>query len=392
MEDYRETISIENGTITAGFPSTDEVKNLKVNFSVTYRRLQSLLRTLNGDEEKLKLYNDTLTTYLQEGVIEEAKNFSHGVATFYLPHRHVWSPSKSTKLRIVIDASSHAKGEYCLNDVIFEGHSLAPLIHEVVLQFRTHLNTMVADIQKAFLQIRLPKEHRHVTRFLWVKNPSLPLTGDNLRYFHFCRVAFGINASPAILNQSILKQIEQSQSDIASELPNSLYVDNVLLEGRTAEELLKKYTESKRLFSSIGMNLRDYLSNSVTVNKNIAECDRAASTKIKVGMQWNAIEDTITLRCTEKQANKSFKRTVLSQINGYCYDPLGLLSPLMVPAKIFLRDLHKQKYGWDDVLSEKDQNTWRSITSNVIGFEVNLPRMVAEKNGTSSHHNVNIRG
>ncbi|VDO09335.1 unnamed protein product, partial [Haemonchus placei] len=134
------------------------------------------------------------------------------------------------------------------------------------------------------------------------------------------------------------------------------------------------------------MNPRDNLSNSATVNKNIAECDQPASIEIKVlGMQWNAVEDIITLQCIEKQANKTSKRTVLSQINGYCYDPLGLLSPLMVPAKIFLQDLHKQRYGWDGVLSEKDQNTWRSITSNVIGFEVKLPRKVAEKSGTSSH-------
>ncbi|XGW22254.1 hypothetical protein V3C99_004901, partial [Haemonchus contortus] len=104
------------------------------------------MRALHGDEEKLKLYNDTLRTYLEEGIIEEAKDSSDSVATFYLPHRHVWTPLKSTKLRIVFDASSHAKDELSLNDVIFEGHSLTPLIHEVVLQFRTHLNTMVADI------------------------------------------------------------------------------------------------------------------------------------------------------------------------------------------------------------------------------------------------------
>ncbi|XGW34631.1 hypothetical protein V3C99_018534 [Haemonchus contortus] len=168
---------------------------------------------------------------------------------------------------------------------------------------------MVADIQKAFLQIRLPKEHRDVTRFLWVKNPFLPCTGDNLKYFRFCRVPFGMNASPAILKRSILKHIEQSQSDIASELSNSHYVDNVLLGGSTADELLKKYSESKRLLSSIGTNLRDCLSNSATVNKNIAESDRAASTEIKVlGMQWNAIGDTITLGCIEKQANKTSKK------------------------------------------------------------------------------------
>ncbi|VDO57831.1 unnamed protein product [Haemonchus placei] len=141
---HLKTTSVKNGTITTGFQFTDEVKILEDNFSVAYQKMQSPLRTLNDDEEKLELYIDTLTTYLQKGVIEEAKNFSHGVATFYLPHRH---------------------GEYYLNYVLFEAHLSTPLIHEVVLQFRTHLNTMVADIQKAFLPIRLPKEHCDVARF-----------------------------------------------------------------------------------------------------------------------------------------------------------------------------------------------------------------------------------
>uniref|UniRef100_A0A7I4Z4E9 RNase H domain-containing protein n=1 Tax=Haemonchus contortus TaxID=6289 RepID=A0A7I4Z4E9_HAECO len=128
------------------------------------------------------------------------------------------------------------------------------------------------------------------------------------------------------------------------------------------------------------MNLRDYLSNSAVTKRTFVESDRAKSTQIKVlGIQWNAIEDTITLECSKKAVSNFSKRTVLSQINGYCYDPLGLLSPLMTPAKIFLQDLHKQKYGWDELLSEEDQNTWNSITANIVGFQVSLPRKVVER-------------
>uniref|UniRef100_A0A183FVZ8 Integrase_H2C2 domain-containing protein n=1 Tax=Heligmosomoides polygyrus TaxID=6339 RepID=A0A183FVZ8_HELPZ len=104
-----------------------------------------LLRTLQGDKEKFNLYNDTLTSYLQDGIIEEGKEEDGRLATFYPPHRHVWTPSKSTKLRVVFAASSHAGDELSLNDVIYEGHSLTPLIHEVLLKFRTHLYTMCVE-------------------------------------------------------------------------------------------------------------------------------------------------------------------------------------------------------------------------------------------------------
>ncbi|RCN33862.1 hypothetical protein ANCCAN_20300 [Ancylostoma caninum] len=158
MDDYRKTIQIKEGD----------------NFNVAFRRLQALLRTLRDDKEKPRIYNDTFQTYIKEGIIEECAFNPTGVTAFYLPHRHVWTPGKSTELRVVFDASSHGRNEFSLNDVIYEGHALTPLIHEVLLQFRTHKNTMVADIQKAFLHIRLPDHHRDATRFLWIKDLDSP--------------------------------------------------------------------------------------------------------------------------------------------------------------------------------------------------------------------------
>ncbi|EPB78804.1 hypothetical protein ANCCEY_02083 [Ancylostoma ceylanicum] len=142
MDDYRKTIQIKEGVITAGFPFNENAGKLKDNFNVAFRRLQALLRTLRDDKEKLRIYDDTFQTYIKEGIIEECAFNPTGVAAFYLPHRHVWTPGKSTELRVVFDASSHGRNELSLNDVIYEGHALTPLIHEVLLQFRTHKNTM----------------------------------------------------------------------------------------------------------------------------------------------------------------------------------------------------------------------------------------------------------
>ncbi|VDP36003.1 unnamed protein product [Heligmosomoides polygyrus] len=94
MVEYRKSISIENGNIVAGFPFNDEVTGLKDNFNVALRRLQSPLCNLQGDKEKYSMYNETFHSYLREGIIEEAKDNSNRAAKFYLPHRHVWTPSK----------------------------------------------------------------------------------------------------------------------------------------------------------------------------------------------------------------------------------------------------------------------------------------------------------
>ncbi|CAJ0603961.1 unnamed protein product [Cylicocyclus nassatus] len=55
MEKYRSTISIGNGRITAGFPFLDNVSKLKKKFNVAVKRLQTSIRLLQNDSEKMSL-------------------------------------------------------------------------------------------------------------------------------------------------------------------------------------------------------------------------------------------------------------------------------------------------------------------------------------------------
>ncbi|EPB67530.1 hypothetical protein ANCCEY_13381 [Ancylostoma ceylanicum] len=69
MDDYRKTIQIKEDVIAAGFPFNENVGKLRDNFNVAFRRLQALLRTIRGDKEKLRIYDDTFRTYIKEGII-----------------------------------------------------------------------------------------------------------------------------------------------------------------------------------------------------------------------------------------------------------------------------------------------------------------------------------
>ncbi|KHJ85936.1 Tas retrotransposon peptidase A16 [Oesophagostomum dentatum] len=222
MDDYRKTIEIKDGTITAGFPFKDNAEKLKNNSNIAIPRLQALLKTLQKDGDKLKLYSETLQAYIKEGIIEES-----------------------------------------------------------------------------------------------------------------------------ILNQCILKHIEEEEVPIGKELSKSLYVDNVLLEGDNADELFEKYINSKHVFSSIGMNVCRYLSNSKEVNEKISESDRAKSPEVKVlGLIWNAISDTLQLKCIDKEHT---------------------------------RDVHKQKLGWHETLPEEEQRRWTGIKNDIVGFTKSIPRKVLDK-------------
>ena len=77
-------------------------------------------------------YDDIMQKQLKDGIIEkiEEKSRSSAGHVTYLPHRPVVNEEKSlTKIRIAYDASAKA-GEYSLNECLYKGECLTPLIFD----------------------------------------------------------------------------------------------------------------------------------------------------------------------------------------------------------------------------------------------------------------------
>lgn len=123
------------------------------------------------------------------------------------------------------------------------------------------------------------------------------------------------------------------------------------------------------------MNLREWVSNSTTVNEFIPEKDQSDvhSTKM-LGHIWNIENDTLSLKPTKVSnvLERPTKRSTLKEI-AEVFDPLGLLAPLL----IILQDLWKKHLDWDDDIGDKDLECWNSIKADirlVTPFEI--PRNV----------------
>jgi hypothetical protein len=149
----------------------------------------------------------------------------------YLPHQAVIrKEAKTTKLRIVYDASSkEGKRGTSLNDCLHVGPSLMPLLFDILLRFRENSVVLIGDIEKAFLNVEVDKEDRDYLRFLWVKDV---VSGDlDIVVYRFCRVVFGLNASPFLLNATLRHHIEQSaESDptFVQKMKDGFYVDDLV--------------------------------------------------------------------------------------------------------------------------------------------------------------------
>jgi len=86
-----------------------------------------------------------------------------------------------------------------------------------------------------------------------------------------------------------------------------------------------------------------------------------------LGLLWTTLTDTLSL--TSKSAIPSItslltKREVLKE-SSKVFDPLGLLSPVTVRAKIFMQSLWQRNLDWDEPLSDEDKQQWLEIAQNI---------------------------
>lgn len=67
------------------------------------------------------------------------------------------------------------------------------------------------------------------------------------------------------------------------------------------------------------------------------------------------------------------RRGILSVVNSI-YDRLGFLAPVVLPAKLLLKELCKEQHGWDDSINEEHTKVWRKWKEDVVhlsNFHVN---------------------
>ena len=61
------------------------------------------------------------------------------------------------------------------------------------------------------------------------------------------------------------------------------------------------------------------------------------------------------------------RRDILS-LTSSVYDPLGFVTPVVLPAKKLLQDLCREKYGWDDSTSDCDGERREKWTIQLANF------------------------
>jgi hypothetical protein len=359
--------------------------DLPSNYGLALGRLKSLFQRFEGQEELLKEYAKILEQQQELEIIEEVQDMKSENKIHYVPHHFVVDKTRdTTKMRMVFDASAKAsKSHLSINECLLRGPIILEDLCGLLMRLRLGKVAMSSDVEKAFLQVGLQESERDVTRFLWVKDVTKPVSKDNLKVFRFRRVPFGYISSPFLLSATIKHHLEQDGSKDARDMVQNVYVDNILGVRNSTEEGWKYYETAKRLLADVKMNVRQWSTNDDDLWEKIPEKDRASSRVTKVmGMIWDTEADEISLRPPKKKipdiisAVSVTKRQLVSMISSF-FDPCGFFSPILIRGKMLVQELWKAQVKWDDSIPDSMLQELSFLVQEMICLqEIKVPRWI----------------
>lgn len=145
-------------------------------------------------------------------------------------------------------------------------------------------------------------------------------------------------------------------------MKENLYVGNVISGCDQEPEALAYYKEARSIMNEAHFNLCSWSSNSSLLRDQAAK-DGTADTKEIVnilGLKWDPSTDIIFLTSSKDESARRVrlvtKRNIL-QVSSKVNDPLGLLSPDTIRAKLLIQELWQQQLEWDEPLSLSHEMT-----------------------------------
>ena len=394
-----------------------EPDGINSNFELCKKRLNSLYSRLVANKALLSEYNKIFQDQLAQGIVEKVplSEISKDNVNF-MPHHAVIREERTTsKVRVVFDASCKSQSdELSLNDRLERGPNCIPLLFDVMVRFRVHTVALIADIEKAFLQIEIRPEDRDYLRFLWLDDVSVDKPAViQLRY---ARLPFGLRPSPSVLGSVIkahLTSYEQSNPEVVKVL-RQIFVDDLSTGANSVEHAFDIYQKSKEIMSAGSFNLRKWNSNSKELLCKIAREERqigglesrqseatltedeqtyakasiglsSAEDQVKIlGLRWDTDSDEFCFDLTEivvlARTLPITKRTLL-KLTAKIFDPLGVLSVFTVDMKIMFQELCLRGVQWDEELRGEDRLEFNLFLSKLKKLRnVRIPRCYFSQN------------
>ena len=361
-------------------PFKDEISDLGDSLSTAHKRLLAMERKLSKNVQLRDKYIEFLADYERQGhmtMIPEQELHSDK-PVYYLPHHAVMKESSTTtKVRVVFDGSAKTSSGLSLNEVQRIGPMVQNDIFSITLRFRQHPIVLSADIVKMYRQIKIKDNQHDLQRILWRTDSSKPI-----QHFKLTIVTYGTASAPFLATRA-LRQIGEENKELYPVASNVIiqdfYVDDLLTGVNSVEEAKTLRSELTKLLLAYGLELRKwasnnphvFLENNPTNSEKSIQSDKDPKT---LGLSWDPQEDILQYSVKKSSSERVTKRSILSKI-AQIFDPLGLVGPAIIRAKIIMQEFWKLQLGWDEALPQNLHTLWIEFYEQLESLnKISVPR------------------
>ena len=387
----------ENKQVTFKYPLLKDPFLLTDNRNQVVSMAHGLERQLIKSNQ-LADFNDEMEGFVHRGVFrelteEEMRRWT-GALNYISIHGVPKPQSTTTKLRVVSNSSlSNNNSGFSYNSLLPKGpNSLVSLLSALV-RWRSYEHCVVWDLTKAYNTVVTFPEEMHMRRLVW----RWGCQDQEWKTYGITRMHFGDVVAMCGLDVS-LKRVAEAGRKVDPEAAEMLahgYVDDGLGGGdeATVDKLIGEETweDEKPRYSGTVQQILGLGSFGLKVMVRDGESRPEVLNLLgggMLGLPWEAGRDVIKMHIGVNISPKKrgvrvgpelteetiwqlddlqmTKRIVVSQVYGV-FDPLGLLSPLVIKYKLLLQRLSTAvKLGWDDPLEEELAEEARAVLREMV--------------------------
>lgn len=375
----------DDGRYQVGLMVKDNPPELGDSKKIAISRLNSMWRRLETNPDLKTLYCEFMDEYLKLGHMAEVTNEKDGqFGGFYIPHHGVLKPdSSTTKLRVVFNASQKTSNGISLNDLLMNGGFQQRSLLAIMMQQRLFKIAFSVDVIKMYRQIWVDPAFWSLLRIVWKSSMK-----DPVKVYQLKTVTYGCKDAPF----SAVRVLIQIAMECKDNYPLAhlvllmgFYIDNGLYGANTVGEAKRMIEELMAVMNGAGMGLHKWCSNESRLLENIPteklesySFDENENEVVKVlGVLWKPKTDVYSFSVSKSDLPSPIsKRTILSEL-ARIFDPLGLLSPIVVKGRILLQKLWISKFDWDEELPEDICTEWRKFRKDLELVErIEVPRFL----------------
>lgn len=307
---------------------------------------------------------------------------------YYLSHHGVFRENSSTtKLRVVFNGSSRTTTGISL--MIF--FTLVPNCRLMSSKYSFGSDNsdtfFLVDIEKMYRQIKVHPDDWDFQRILWMDQ------NQEISTYQLSTITYRLACASFLALRTLAQLVEDESAKFPLAIPSltkGRYVDDIFGGADSINQTQEIIFQLISLCKAGGFPLQKWTSNNQNTldvisperHDNLTPVHFNEATTVHIlGLCWNSLTDSLQFSSTCVPPTIITKRRILSTI-AKIFDPLGLLAPIIITAKIFIQQLWSMKLGWDDHLPLPSTRGWTHFTEHLKDITtLTFPRWIDFKSG-----------